>query len=73
MQPIEQRQMPVDQDQMVQWFQPIDQRQVPVDQVTECPVNICFTLLSQWEFFPWEIRVAFPKESQRRHSGATQP
>ena len=23
-----------------------------------------YTLLSQWEFLPWEIRVAFPKESQ---------
>ena len=32
-----------------------------------------YILLSQWEFLPWEIRVAFPKESQLRQSRATQP
>ena len=32
-----------------------------------------FTLLSQWEFFPSEICVDFPKESQLRQSRATQP
>ena len=31
-----------------------------------------YTLLSQWEFFPWEIRVTFPKESQLQQSRATQ-
>ena len=31
-----------------------------------------YTLLSQWEFLPWEIRVAFPKESQLQQSRATQ-
>ena len=29
--------------------------------------------LSQWEFFPAEIRVTFPEESQLRQSRATQP
>ena len=30
-----------------------------------CVLCILYTtLLSQWEFIPWEIRVAFPKESQ---------
>ena len=28
------------------------------------PHCILYTLLSQWEFLPWEIWVAFPKESQ---------
>ena len=31
-----------------------------------------YTLLSQWEFFPWEILVAFPKECQLQQSRATQ-
>ena len=31
------------------------------------------TLLSQWDFVSWEIRVAFPKEFQLQQSGATQP
>ena len=33
-----------------------------------------YILLSQLEFLPWEIRVAFPKESQlQQQSRATQP
>ena len=32
-----------------------------------------YTLLSQWEFFTWEIRVAFPKKSQLQQSRAIQP
>ena len=35
--------------------------------------GILHTLLPQWEFLPWEIRVAFPKESQLQKSRATQP
>ena len=27
-----------------------------------------YTLLSQWVFLPWEMLVAFPKESQLQHS-----
>ena len=34
---------------------------------------IVYTLLSQWEFLAWEIRVAFPKESQLQQSRAIQP
>ena len=33
---------------------------------------IVFTLLSPWKFIPWEIRVAFPQESQLQQSRATQ-
>ena len=32
-----------------------------------------YTLLSLWEFLPWEIWVAFPEESQLQQSRATQP
>ena len=35
--------------------------------------RILYALLSQWEFPPWEIRVALPKESQLQQSRATQP
>ena len=31
------------------------------------------SLLSQWEFFPWEIWIAFPKESKLWPSHAIQP
>ena len=31
------------------------------------------TLLSQWEFIPWEIRITFPKDSQLQQIRATQP
>ena len=34
---------------------------------------LLYTLLSQWEFLQWEIRVTFPKESQLQPSRATQP
>ena len=34
---------------------------------------LVYTLLSQWGFIPWKIRVAFPKESQLQQSRATQP
>ena len=39
-------------------------------------VTLCkclFTLLPEWEFFPWNIRVAFPKESQLRQRRDTHP
>ena len=39
-------------------------------QTPELPTT---TLLSQWELLLWEIRVAFPKESQLQQSRATQP
>ena len=32
-----------------------------------------YILLSQWEFIPWEIPVAFPKENQLQESRTTQP
>ena len=32
-----------------------------------------YTLLSHWEFLPWEIQVDFPKKSQQQQSCATQP
>ena len=35
--------------------------------------KIICTLLSQWEFFPWEVRAAFPEKSQLQQSHATQP
>ena len=34
---------------------------------------LSFSFLSQWEFFPWENRVALPEESQLRQNRATQP
>ena len=44
--------------------------------VVGCCFLVCFggvTLLSQWEFFSWEIRIVFRKESRLRQSRATQP
>ena len=32
-----------------------------------------YTLLSQWEFLPWETRVAFPKKNLLQQSRVTQP
>ena len=37
-----------------------------------CLLFFVYTLLSQYEFLPWEIRVDFPKESQLQQSRATQ-
>ena len=34
---------------------------------------IMYALSFQWEFLPWEIRVAFLKEIQLQQSRATQP
>ena len=46
---------------------------MPNLQTTETVFMYFVHCLSQWEFLPREIRVAFPKESQLQQSRATQP
>ena len=48
-------------------------RKVTIDAREISVFRILYTLLSQWEFLPWETRVAFPKESQLQQSRARYP